>query len=370
MDVRAMVIVGGDEGGVFGPGSPIAFLDVLGRPVLQRVLDRLQRFGVGDATVVSEYPPPARNFDSVTWVDTHGNEPWRAAEKVFSEMTQAGARIVLILRVGAYAEIDYDDLVQFHLEHANRVTAVVQASGQAVGVFAVNASRHNDAGYLLRHRLGIARLPHSLYQFDGYVNCLEDAADLRYLAVDAFCGNAQLKPAGTEIKPGVWVGQGATIHKRARVLAPCFIGAHARVRAAALITRCSVLEHHSLIDCGTVVDNATVLPHTAMGAGLDLSHAVVGPGRIAHLGRKVEVEVADTKLVGSVFAAPVRLLGHVASLAAFLPAQMARGLAGKPARAAEPSVADAVQVPSPVLDGTAQEEFPANFVVARRYGNE
>lgn len=370
MDVRAMIIAGGGDGaGEFVPGVPLSFLDVLGKPVLRRVLDRLRSFGIEGTTVISEYARPARSFEDIAWVCPQ-DEPWRAAEKVFSEMAQSGSQIVLILRVGSYAEIDYEDLVQFHLVHANRVTAVVQPSGDAVGVFAVNASRRNDASYLLRHRLVVPRLPHSLYEFGGYVNCLDDAADLRCLAVDSFCGNAHLEPEGTEIKPGVWTAPGAAIHKRARILAPSYIGAHARVRASALITRCSVVEHHALVDCGTVVDNATILPYTSVGAGLDVSHAVVGMKRLAHLGRKVEVEIDDPKLVGTVSAAPVRLLGHLASLAAFLPTQLARGFAGRTAPNAEPSLVDAVHAPSSALQSATEEEFPANFVVARRYGNE
>lgn len=369
MDVRAMIIVGGEEPGEFGPGWPFALIDVLGRPVLQRVVDRLRHFRVGIAAVVSDYPRPPRSYVDLTWVCTHGARPWRTAEKLFAEMAQGGEPIILML-VGGYAEIDYEDLVQFHVHQGNRVTAVVRPTGEAVGVFAVNASRRNDATYLLRHRLSVPRLPHALYEFPGYVNRLEDAADLRHLAVDAFCGNTRMRPEGQEIKPGVWVAQNAVIHKRARLLAPCYIGANARVRAAALITRCSVLEHHALIDCGTVVDNATVLPHTAIGAGLDVSHAVVGRKRLAHLGRKVEVEIEDPKLIGTVSAAPVRLLAHLASLATFLPAQMARGLVGKPKTSPEPSLVEAVQAPSPALESATQEQFPAGFVVARRYGNE
>ena len=38
------------------------------------------------------------------------------------------------------------------------------------------------------------------------------------------------------MKPGIWVAEYAHIHRTARVLAPCFIGASSKVRAAAVIT--------------------------------------------------------------------------------------------------------------------------------------
>ena len=101
-----------------------------------------------------------------------------------------------------------------------------------------------------------------------------------------------------ELKPGIWVGDGARIHRKARIVAPAFIGAYSKIRASALITRGSAIEHHAEVDCGTVVENSTVLPFTYVGAGLDVMHSVVGFRRLAHLVRKVEVEISDAKLVG------------------------------------------------------------------------
>src|SRR5262249_56194135 len=74
----------------------------------------------------------------------------------------------------------------------------------------------------------------------------------------------------------------------------------ALIRDGAVITRCATVEHHAQIDCGTVVENCTVLPYTSVGACLDLAHSVAGFGQIVHLRRGVATEVADTKLLGQV----------------------------------------------------------------------
>jgi hypothetical protein len=370
MDVRALIVVGSREqdSGEFAAGLPLALLDVLGRSVLGRIIVRLRKFGIEQVAVVSQYPELSHNSACTHWT-SQGTQPWQTSERVFLEIAQ-GADVVLILRAGGYAELDYTDLLRFHRDQGNHVTAVAQPSGDFIGTFMVSASRQNDAFYLLRHHLNILRTPCSVYSFSGYFNLLDNATDLRTLAIDAFCGNVELQPEGTEMRPGVWVAPGAMIHKRARVLAPAYIGAHARVRAAVLITRCSVLEHHAHVDCGTVVDNATILPNTSIGAGLEVSHAVVGFRRYVHLGRNIDVEIADPKLIGTVSAAPVRLLKGIASLAAFLPAQMAKGIAGKAHSKAKPSTPDIVQAPSAVPESLTEQEFPANLVVARRYGNE
>ena len=55
------------------------------------------------------------------------------------------------------------------------------------------------------------------------------------------------------------------------------------------MTRGSNIERSAFVDCGTVVEDASVLPSCYVGAGLDVTHAVVGFRRIAHLNRKIEI---------------------------------------------------------------------------------
>jgi hypothetical protein len=117
------------------------------------------------------------------------------------------------------------------------------------------------------------------------------------------------------------------------VVAPSFIGARSKVHAQALLTRGSILEHHSEVDCGTVVENSTVLPFTRLGAGLDVMHCLVGFRRLVHLVRNVEVEITDAKLVDLVPLSPVsRLAGSTAALFAFLPKEIYRGVRAVPSR--------------------------------------
>lgn len=370
MDVRAIVVIAAHDGAQEAvAGVPTAFLDVLGRPVLQRVIDRLNQFGITGIAVASEHVHPA-GVDSVRWLSAQGSSPWHQAHKAVAEVAHTGAELVVLMRLGPYAEIDYEDLVQFHLNQGSRVTAVVRPDSELTGMFILSPSRRNEAAYLLKHGLRTSRLPHAYYEFNGYLNPLANAADLRRLAIDAFCGNAELEPEGVEIKPGVWAAPTARIHKRARILAPSYIGSHARVRASALVTRCSVLEHHAHVDCGAVIDNATLLPSTSIGAGLDVAHAVVGFKRLVHLGRNVEVEISDSKLVGVVSTAPLRAVETFASLASFLPVQVVRGLLNKGRDHQAKSIPEAVQAPSPALKSATEESFSPNLIIARRYGNE
>lgn len=386
MDVRALILVGGRSempGYERMGGVPFALLDVLGDPVIGRVLKQLERVGVTGASVVSEVEPATAPLargslrPDLKWTHDTGAQFWRAAETAFTKLTQAGAELVLVVRIGPYAELDYEELIQCHLNQRHRVSSACDSEGHALDTYVISASRRNDAAFLFRHELREFRDDPVQCKVQGYVNRLENADDFRRLALDAFGGKASFKPIGTEIKPGVWTGEGAHIHKTARVLAPAFVGAHSKIRALSVLTRGTVVEHHSMIDCGTVIENSTVLPLTSIGTALDVAHCVVGLGRIANLRRKVEVEILDEKLVGAVSRPPVRALSSAVGLAVYLPRMIARSLMSKGSNAPPATLPEALNARSAALKSTKQEnetpsqrEFSPNLIVARRYGNE
>ena len=97
------------------------------------------------------------------------------------------------------------------------------------------------------------------YFVRGYVNRLTGPADLRRLAVDALTSRCRLRPQGTESRPGVWMDEGAQVHRDARIVAPIFIGRGARISEQCLVTRCSSIESNCHIDYGTVVEDSSIL---------------------------------------------------------------------------------------------------------------
>src|SRR5205814_9484967 len=94
----------------------------------------------------------------------------------------------------------------------------------------------------------------------GYVNLLQTLADHLRLTLYSLLQKTSIQPQGEQFRPGVWVGQAAKIEGDVLLVAPCYIGPFTRVRSGSLITRGSSLEHHSVVDCGTVVEASTLLP--------------------------------------------------------------------------------------------------------------
>ena len=390
MDVKAIVVVGPHSDA--SPeslseqitGTPYALADVLGKPLVFRVIDRLKDYGIESVAVVADAPTeqwPIGTAVNGRWIHAANEQLWDSVEQAFNDFVEDGAEVVLLVRLGAWTEIDYKDLLSFHLYREADITSAIDGDGVPLDAYALSAAARNDATYLIRHQLRQFRDRCEFYSFTGYINRLSSPNHLRQLAIEGLMRRIQLEPEGEQVKPGVWLGRGAQVHKRARVLSPAFIGAASRVRAAAVITRCSALEHHTVVDCGTVVENTTVLPYTYVGAGLDVTHSVVGHSKLFNLKRGVEVEFSDPRLVGEASShAPLRALGSLVSLAGFFPAQLLRGLFATSHRECPTSLPEAVAAPAAALETTAPikakapavdaGEFPSQLVIARRYGNE
>jgi hypothetical protein len=288
--------------------------------------------------------------------------------------------LVLVLRLGPYLEVDYEELVQHHIDKHCRMSAVVGADAKMLGTFVLDASRRSDASTLFRSELNNVRDDCDRFELKNYLNALQTPADLRCLAVDGLLQKNALRPVGHELKPGVWVGDGARIHGQARIVAPAYIGAYSKIRASALITRTSTVEHHAEIDCGTVVENSTVLPFTYVGAGLDVMHSVVGFRRLAHLARNVEVEISDSKLIGmSATGSLSRTAGSAAALFALLPKQVYRGIFSRKHKSRPAELPESLEAPAAALEtpdvnepssGQEVPEFNSSFAVVRRYGEQ
>jgi hypothetical protein len=386
MDIRGLLLANSEHNveGKQALGVPLATLDVAGKSTLQRMAERLQQYGISSVSAVVEAGAVSgtHNFglpSDISCVSTAPDRFWRTAETVFNDMAQSGAELVVLIRLGAYAEADFERLVQFHLDRKERVTQMASGT-RSLEVFCISASRRNDAASLFRTQLAHCRSECPLLEHEGYLNALANPRDLRQFAIDILTQQTQTCAAGKEIKPGVWTAPGAMIEKGARVLAPAFIGSLARIRSGAVITRCSSVERHAVVDCGTVIENSTVLSFSYVGAGLDLAHSIAGMGRIVNLHRDVTVDIVDPKLVASMsVTSGKRLMTSAAEVLTYLPRLAFQGMfAGT--RAPQPDLQTTLRQTSPALgtaagfetsacDTEASHKFP-NMVVARRYGHQ
>ena len=283
-------------------GIPLACLEVFGESVLSRIVGRLRQAGVSAISLIAGREVPASMVGS-SMIPGRG-VPIRRPENIRSEVefrimeyAQSGIGHVALIRLGAYVEFHLADFLGCHLSRGCPVTRACDDAGP-LDLWMIDTARFSHAESILR-QLGICRafFPPQLCSVAGYVNRLTHPADFRRLVLDSFLWRSAIRPAGSEVRPGIWVDQGAQVHRRARIVAPAYIGKQAKVQAGALITRFSNVEQGCQISRGTVVENASVLPHTCLGQWLDVSHAIARGSTLIHLRRGVTLHVQDRALL-------------------------------------------------------------------------
>lgn len=292
--LNAIVIVGSESHGALG--TPLVCVEVLGRSVVERRIDELRRGGVEKISVYRGFS------ESPSCADIHSASPIElcTAETAGGGATQRlaackdnGAEAIVVARVAGYVDFDLKDALQFHHEQGRAVTRAFDDEGP-LDLWIVDPAGIIDGADILSTQ---SKVDPAHYLVRGYVNRLKHPGDLRRLAVDGLTSRCGLRPQGTESRPGVWMDEGAQVHRDARIVAPAFIGRGARIAEQSLITRCSNIESNSQVDYGTVVEDSSVLSNSYVGIGLDVAHSIVDGSNLLNLERGVTLEIADPCVV-------------------------------------------------------------------------
>jgi NDP-sugar pyrophosphorylase family protein len=273
------------------PGTPLVCVDVLGRSVIARLIDEVRRAGVDTIALVgnvSDVSPSSIDL-AVSIGPCSTEDAWRMARQELNMGKQSQVDAMVIVRAAAYADIDLRSAFQYHRDQDRAVTRVSDKDGP-LDIWIIDPARigeEQDLSVAL-HGEDPAR-----YLMRGYVNRLAGPRDLRQLAFDGLTSRCGLRPQGTDIRPGVWMDEGAQIHQDTRIVAPAFIGRGTRIGAQCLITRCTNIESNCHVDYGTVVEDSSILSNSYVGIGLDLSHAIVDGSHLLNLERNVTLKVGD-----------------------------------------------------------------------------
>jgi NDP-sugar pyrophosphorylase family protein len=219
---------------------------------------------------------------------------WLAAFETLTDYSGRGIDCAFVADASVYTECDLIDLFWFHRGTRQAITRAFDKKG-CLDFWIADCAKLPQEGFpaAVKKKRGDA----PSYFISEYVNRLAHARDIRQFVTDILCGRCETRPSGKEIRPGVWVDEGAQIHRRARIVAPAYIGRQAKVWEDTLITRCSNVESLCYVDYGTVVEDSSVLTNSYIGIWLDVSHAVVGGTRLMNLQRNVLLEISDPSLI-------------------------------------------------------------------------
>lgn len=272
---------------------PDPLTPILGKTLVERTLERLVKAGSKQPKVIVG---TRGIFAPLACRNGHGQQ----MERAIAELISQGAGLILFTGVETYHDLDYEELIRFHLARNAAFTRVYTADEPlAVAIVSVPAC---DSRSEYRSQLAALAQGEERYLYDGYFNRLASAPDFRQLVEDGLNGRCRLQPTGHEVEPGVWMDEGAEVDATAVIMSPAFIGQRARVSAYASVRGASAVEHHSQVDCGTSLDEAWVLEGSYVGVGLDVRRSIVYHNTLFHLDRNLEIGIADHRLLGPVAA--------------------------------------------------------------------
>ncbi len=248
-------------------------LPILGNDVLRSWMDRIRQLGVQNLWLASGYGEQSVASD-------------------LSRFARQGVDRLLMIALKSYAEIDLADLLRFHRDSQNSVTEAEDARGH-LGVSLINGS------FLASARQKSESVNHGRpYQFGGYAKRIASAKERQELVGDALMGACAMRPSGTQIADHVWIGEGAHLADSVRVIGPTYIGERTIVRAGATVGPFASVERDCVIDCGTSVEQSTVLPHTYLAPGLLVRGASVDGGLLEDLRSGIVADLQPAGLGG------------------------------------------------------------------------
>jgi len=285
------------DAGLFS--DPLTCAEVLGRTVVEHIVERFVSATVEVVTVLVHsavcelLSPFRRSFDRVTVQAADDLEAALAA--TLNRYAADGVDYAFVIDGNSYTECDFIDLLWFHRGSHRAITRTFDCGGPLnLTVTTCAKAQASDARKFLAPEVETGS---DCYFISDGVHRLLHPQDVRSLVQDALHGRCEIRPWGKEIRPGVWVDDGAQLHKRARIVAPAYIGRGSIVREDTVITRCSNIENLCYIDYGTVIEDSSVLTNSYVGIWLDVTHAMVQGNHLWNLPRNVGVEIADPSVV-------------------------------------------------------------------------
>jgi carbonic anhydrase/acetyltransferase-like protein (isoleucine patch superfamily) len=270
--------------------------------MVERAIERFARADAQAVTILVAADnrlfavPVVRGFDHVQVTILQVEDIFAGIAQTLKVYAARGLGHSFVASASLYAETDLLDLFYFHREARQPATRCLDSEGP-LDLWVVDCEKALKNN--LESLFSTPEESRASYFTRDYVNRLEEPKDVRRLVSDALSGRCAMRPSGREMKPGIWVEERAEIHRGARIVAPAFIGRGAKVQQDTLITRCSNIERDCCIDCGTVIEDSSILANTTVGIWLDVCHAVASGNKLLSLGHDVVVEISDPSVMRS-----------------------------------------------------------------------
>ena len=314
---------------------PKPMLDVLGKPVLERLIDHLGGIGIRDIVLnpghlghqIPDYFNVATQQSARIEYFPEGN--WNGADWVANPIGSASTLVqlrrtyhaisddVVVLCGDALTDIDIRAMMHQHRSSGAKITVAAKTvPDELVSRYGIIVAQADNQITSFQEKPPIEQALSNLANVGIYIissDCLDllptendqdIAQDLlaraleRGTKMDVFnadfqwhdmgCGKdyfdvvtgcltnaAPMSPAcGVQLRPGLWVHETASVSNNAEISGDCYIGAGSQIAATARIQGPSVIGANCIVDDHALVRNSIVLEQTHVGRGTALSDVI------------------------------------------------------------------------------------------------
>jgi len=116
------------------------------------------------------------------------------------------------------------------------------------------------------------------YVMDEYWTDVGNLVEYRQGIRDALDGKIKIRIPGEQVKPGVWVGKGTVIDKKAKLIAPSVIGSYCYIGKNAVIGEYTTIADHSRISSGAKIKNSILWGNVDVLKNVNLDNCIIGRG--------------------------------------------------------------------------------------------
>lgn len=303
--------------------TPKPMVPVVNRPVLHHVLDNLLRHGVTEVVLnLHNHPDIVRGYcgDGSRWslhvsysyekklMGTAGSI--KKAEKFF----RGGS--ILVMSGDGLSDVDLSAFYRFHKKRRSLATMVLKAvdvrfeygvtmtdrTGRITGfmekpswgeIFSnkvntgiylfepeifqyIPKNRPYDFGHELWPKLLKMKKRIFAWETSSYWCDVGNLSEYRKSQLDVLDGKVRINIPGREVRKGVWIEEGCTIHPKAALKSPCLIGKGCVIGEKAQIGPYTVVGDRANIASKAVLKNCILFDNVTVGKNVHLSNCILG----------------------------------------------------------------------------------------------
>src|SRR5579862_1567509 len=322
--MKAVVMAGG-EGSRLRPltiGHPKPMVPIVGKPVMEHILELLRQHDITDIVVTLQYLPgviqdyfgDGGSF-GVNLSYSVEDHPLGTAGSVKNAMEFLD-NTFLVICVDAVTDFYLRDFFTFHRERQAAATltlyrvpnpleygVIITAEDGRIqqflekpswgevfsdtintGIYVlepsvmefVPADTTYDFSQQLFPMLLEQRHPLFGYVAPGYWCDVGNLPEYMRATADILMGRTNVQVPGEEVLPKVWVQPGANFSREAEIVGPVYLGQDARVRSGAQVVGPTAIGDYAIIDGHARVEHSIVWNNSYVGEHVQLSGAIIG----------------------------------------------------------------------------------------------